>query len=248
MSVADLVQQCCQDRKAARLVINHQRDVATLYFRAGGVQHATLGKVQGEEVVYRTLAWEDGTFTLDLDIKAPATTITRSWSGLLMEGARRLDEGINGVDQDNGVDHNSKADQTWSTQSTELETPIMSQKLTELLKEFSQEVPGILACAVVGMDGLAIAEVIPGVKVKGDEFCSQVTLMIKMVDTTVTKLASGTVDEDLLSTENAYLMLRFLSGKAYFLAVSVDRKVANLGNLRLMSRVYSERLSKALPR
>jgi predicted regulator of Ras-like GTPase activity (Roadblock/LC7/MglB family) len=124
----------------------------------------------------------------------------------------------------------------------------MAQKLDEVLKEFGQEVPGLLTASVVGMDGLAVAEHITDNKVKGDEISSQLTLLIKLVDTSVSKTPGDYVEDNLLSTEKTYTMLRFLPGKDFFLAVMVERKVANLGNLRLMSRVYSERLVKALPR
>lgn len=124
----------------------------------------------------------------------------------------------------------------------------MAQKLDEVLKEFGQEVPGLLTASVVGMDGLAVAEYITDNKIKGDEISSQLTLMVKLVDTSVSKTPGDYVEDDLLSTEKTYTMLRFLPGKDFFLAVMVNRKVANLGNLRLMSRVYCERLAKALPR
>lgn len=236
MSLADLIQQSCQDRKVARLSIDHQGQKAVLYFGEGSVQHASLGEKQGEEVVFQALAWEDGTFTLDPDIEAPATTITRSWSGLLMEGAQRLDENLARANAENRL------------QANLLEESIMAQKLGEVLKEFVQEVPGLLTASVVGMDGLAVAEHITVSKVNSDAISSQLTLLIKLVDTSVTKSSTASVEEDLLTTQNSYMMLRFLPGKDFFLAVTVDRKVANLGNLRLMSRVYGDRLAKALPR
>lgn len=236
MSVADLIQQSCLDHKIARLDINHLGQIATLYFREGSVQHALLGKNQGEEVVYQMLAWEDGTFTLEADVEAPAKTISRSWSGLLMEGARRLDEGP------------AETNPIGSTQPNSTEETFMAQKLEDVLKEFGQEVPGLLTAAVVGMDGLAVAEFSTNNKANGEAVSSQLTLLLKLVDTTVGKTSPDNVEEDLLSTEKEYMMLRFLPGKEFFLAVTVDRKVSNLGNLRLMSRVYSERLTKVLPR
>jgi hypothetical protein len=41
--------------------------------------------------------------------------------------------------------------------------------------------------------------------------------------------------------------MRFLPGKEYYLSITTDRKTGNLGNLRLMSKMYTEQLSKAMP-
>jgi hypothetical protein len=43
-------------------------------------------------VIYEVLTWNDGAFQLDAGEKAPKKTVTRGWTGLLLEGARRLDE------------------------------------------------------------------------------------------------------------------------------------------------------------
>ena len=90
MAVADLIQHNCQDQKTAGLIIKHNNQKATLFFHAGNVQHATLGKLEGEEVIYEVLSWQEGTFILEIGQKPPIVTISRSWSGLLLKGAQRL--------------------------------------------------------------------------------------------------------------------------------------------------------------
>ena len=92
MAVADLVQHNCEDRKTAQLTINHYEEEAELFFKDGSVVHASLGDMQGEEVMYRILGWQEGTFALETGVEPPAISIQRNWSGLLIEGARRLDE------------------------------------------------------------------------------------------------------------------------------------------------------------
>jgi len=92
MTIADLIQHTCQDRKTARLKIQHHNQQATLYFMDGNVVHAALGDLAGEEVVYHILQWENGTFDLETGVKPPATTISHGWASLLMEGAQRIDE------------------------------------------------------------------------------------------------------------------------------------------------------------
>jgi predicted regulator of Ras-like GTPase activity (Roadblock/LC7/MglB family) len=93
MSVADLIQHNCQDRKTALLTVERNGKKAQIYFRDGGIVHATLGPVQGEEAVFQTLSWDDGKFVLEAGTLAPILTIQRNWSSLLLEGAKRADEG-----------------------------------------------------------------------------------------------------------------------------------------------------------
>jgi hypothetical protein len=40
----------------------------------------------------------------------------------------------------------------------------------------------------------------------------------------------------------------YLPNKQHFLGIIADRKTAILGNLRLMAKIYSERIAKAMPR
>lgn len=238
MSIADLIQHNGADRKTARLTIDHDGRQATLYFLDGNVVHAAMGRIQGEEVIYRILDWESGTFMLEPDETADSTTITRSWSSLLLEGARRLDEGLPPSDDLTG----SAADQT------ETEVNTMAQKMDDILKEMGGEVNGFLAAAVTGMDGLNIAQFTKNSKLNPDIIGAQMALLVKLVDTTMIKLGAGEAEDDLLTTENAYILFRFLPEKHYFLGIAADRKTASLGNLRLMSRTYAKRLSEAVPR
>ena len=73
-------------------------------------------------------------------------------------------------------------------------------------------------------------------------------LLFKLVNTSVDKLGAGNIQDFLLTTDKAYLLIRYLSDRNYFLGIAADRRKANLGNMRLYSRIFSERLSKAMPR
>ena len=123
----------------------------------------------------------------------------------------------------------------------------MPENMNEILQELREQVPGFISAAVVGMDGLGIAQH-AAAPVDVESINAQMTLLIKLVDTTVDKIDAGVVEDYLLTTEHAYLMIRFLEGNDYYLGVAADKNTVNLGNLRLNSRVYSKRLDKAMPR
>lgn len=93
MGVSDLIQHACQEGRAARLVVEDGGRRAEVYFDGGQVVHAQLGETEGEQAVFAILEWRSGSFTLEPEIQAPKRSIERSYAGLLLEGARRLDEG-----------------------------------------------------------------------------------------------------------------------------------------------------------
>jgi predicted regulator of Ras-like GTPase activity (Roadblock/LC7/MglB family) len=151
MSVADLIQHNCQDQKTARLDIEHNDQQAILFFHEGAVQHATMGKIQGEEVVYQILNWHQGEFTLEMDQEPPAVTINRSWSGLLLEGARRLDEStIESNINETPLDQEEKP-------MAKKRSEILADSLADLLRD-SSDIDGV---AIVGVDGLVYSANVP---------------------------------------------------------------------------------------
>jgi predicted regulator of Ras-like GTPase activity (Roadblock/LC7/MglB family) len=236
MAIADLIQINCQDRKSARLEIEHEGDSAAIYFSDGNVVHAVLGDASGEEVLFRILGWEQGTFDLETGAQSPATTIMSPWSGLLLEAARRLDEGTQ-------ANHEFEV-----TKEIFAEVNSMAPKFDDILKEMSGEITGFISCALVGMDGIPLAS---QARVKGvdqDIVAGQMTMLLKLADTSIEKIKAGQIEDDLVTTANAYLLMRFLPGKGFYLGVAADRKTGNLGNMRLISKTFAERLAKALPR
>ena len=236
MAIADLIQINCQDRKSARLEIEHDGDTAAIYIRDGNVVHAVLGDASGEEVLFHILEWEDGTFHLDTGVQSPATTITSPWSGLLLEAARRLDE------------ETQTNDPFESTKEIHAEVNSMAPKFDEILKEMSGEITGFAACALVGMDGINLASYTRAKGMDPDVISAQMTMLLKLVDTSIEKIKAGQIEDDLVTTANAYILMRFLPGKNYYVGIAADRKTGNLGNMRLISRTYADRLAKALPR
>lgn len=235
MALADLIQLNCLDQKTTRLKIEHMGQLAEVYFANGETVHAALGELQGEEVIYQILAWNGGTFTHENDVKPPTSTIKRSWSSLLLEGARRLDE------------QETSPLQTNVQQLEQPEGSKMAQKFDEILAELAGEITGYNASALVGIDGINVASNFNG-KLDPDVVSAHMTMLLKLVDGSTEKLGAGNLEDNLTTTEKAYILMRFLPGKQYYLSINADRKTGNLGNMRLISKMYTERLAKAMPR
>ena len=92
MNVVDLLQTFEVSRKSGIVHLSSRKDDAHIYFRDGKVVDASLGRLTGEEAVYRALIWNEGTFQVEFcKVDAPEV-IETSTQGLLMEGMRRVDE------------------------------------------------------------------------------------------------------------------------------------------------------------
>lgn len=234
LAAADLIQLNCVDQKIARLQIKHENQTAEIFFSGGQIVHAVSGAQKGEEVIYQVLGWSEGDFSLDNDIKSSEITIQRSWPSLLLEGARRLDE--NELTQTLvKIDH--------EPESKEIK---MAQKFEEILAELAGEVTGFRGSFLVGIDGINLASKFIG-DLDPELASAQMAMLLKLVSGSTDKLGAGNLEDNLTTTEKAYILMRFLPGKQYFLGISAERKSGNLGNMRLMSKLYTERLAKAMP-
>jgi DNA-binding response OmpR family regulator len=92
MGVVDLLQTFEVSRKTGVGKIGDGRREARIYFRDGKVVDAELGRLRGEEAVYRALIWNSGHFEVEFCPIDREDIIPTSTQGLLMEGMRRVDE------------------------------------------------------------------------------------------------------------------------------------------------------------
>ncbi len=92
MSILDLMQSLEMGQKSCKLTVRHASETCEIFFVGGQCKDARMGKLAGEEVVYRAVRWPTGEFEIDFSATAGGVTITRSTTGLLMEALRLLDE------------------------------------------------------------------------------------------------------------------------------------------------------------
>lgn len=147
LSVSDLIQLACQERKSSKLIVECKGRQAEIWFSKGEVIHASLDDQIGEEVVYQILSWENGKFSLEASGNAPETSIKRSWASLLLEGANRLDE--EKLNQKNlSKDKKNKK-----------ESPMNVKKMEEIVKGLQEDLSGGLVATDIfsSKDGQSLA-------------------------------------------------------------------------------------------
>ena len=93
MAVVDLIQTIEISRKSGVIHFVHPDGKrGAIYFRNGKVIDAELGRLTGEDAVYRLLVWSEGEFEVEFKNVRRKDVIELSSQGLLMEGMRRVDE------------------------------------------------------------------------------------------------------------------------------------------------------------
>jgi CheY-like chemotaxis protein len=92
MSIMDLMQSLEMGQKSCQLTIRRGEETAELFFTSGQCSDAKLGALEGEAAVFEAVRWPDGQFEIDFNAGSKRTTISRTTTGLLMEGLRLIDE------------------------------------------------------------------------------------------------------------------------------------------------------------
>jgi CheY-like chemotaxis protein len=94
MSMIDLMQSLEMGQKSCRLQVRRGSEQGELFFASGQCRDAKVGKVEGDDAVYKVVLWTDGDFEIDFNAAnaSARTTTTRSTTGLLMEVMRQMDE------------------------------------------------------------------------------------------------------------------------------------------------------------
>ena len=94
MSMIDLMQSLEMGQKSCRLVVRNNGIQGELYFAGGQCHDAKVGKVEGDDAVYKVVLWSAGDFEIDFNAAngSKRTTTTKNTTGLLMEAMRLMDE------------------------------------------------------------------------------------------------------------------------------------------------------------
>jgi response regulator RpfG family c-di-GMP phosphodiesterase len=94
MGLPDMVQVLFHGRKTGALRIHARDGSGEIHFFEGNVVNALWGELKGVDAFFAMLRLADGEFALDPAFKPTGRVIHESSEALLLEGMRRMDEGI----------------------------------------------------------------------------------------------------------------------------------------------------------
>lgn len=112
MSLAELIEFFCNQRKTGRLKIDYPRGHSVFFIKEGELVDAKVGSLSGPDAVYFSLTLPNAAFDFSPDVQATRRTIDQAWTQVVLEGLRRLDEGLSPTEAD--------AFGAWSPSETEL--------------------------------------------------------------------------------------------------------------------------------
>lgn len=94
LSLAELIEFFCNQRKTGRIEVKYPIAPASFYLQSGAVVHAEIGSLRGIEAVYFSLTQANASFTFNSAVEPPTQSINQPWTSVVLEGLRRMDEGI----------------------------------------------------------------------------------------------------------------------------------------------------------
>ncbi len=263
LSLATLVQMICTEQIQARLTVRHNDREAQIYFDDGNIVHMTLDDREGEEVIYELLTWENGTFELEKDVPPPAHTVTSSWSGLLLEGMRRLDEAHpptwDELEEMDGLGEDLLAElaaiapdlaEQLRQQEQEKEDDAMavrkrrSELLAEALSDLVTGSTDIEGGALVGVDGLVISANIPIATLDETIVGAAAASVAGLSKRSVEQLQRGSFEMSLIKGDRGYIIVSPVDERSVFVGITPAN--VNLGMVFVETREVVEELANIM--
>ena len=94
LSLSELIEFFCNQRKTGQLKVLYPQGPGHFYLQAGSVVDARIGVLRGIDAVYYALTLPNAKFEFGGASDSAERTINQPWTQVVLEGLRRLDEGI----------------------------------------------------------------------------------------------------------------------------------------------------------
>lgn len=118
-------------------------------------------------------------------------------------------------------------------------------KISQILRNFQNEISDLQATVVVGSDGLVIGELLRDSRVDMELVGAQMALLMTLVKRAATKLGA-TAQENLLATENGYLLTILLGDGQFLHGALIPKDGGSLGMTRLAMREFAPAIEQAI--
>ena len=94
LSLSELIEFFCNQRKTGQLKVLYPQGHGSFYLQAGSVVDARIGVLRGIDAVYFALTLPNAKFEFGGVDDPVERSINQPWTQVVLEGLRRLDEGI----------------------------------------------------------------------------------------------------------------------------------------------------------
>jgi hypothetical protein len=94
LSLSELIEFFCNQRKTGQLKVLYPQGPGVFHIQSGSVVDARIGVLRGIEAVYFALTLPNARFEFGGTSESTERTINQPWTQVVLEGLRRLDEGL----------------------------------------------------------------------------------------------------------------------------------------------------------
>lgn len=94
LSLSELIEFFCNQRKTGQLKVLYPQGHGFFYLQSGSVVDARIGVLRGIEAVHFALTLPNAQFEFGASPEPTERTINQPWTQVVLEGLRRLDEGV----------------------------------------------------------------------------------------------------------------------------------------------------------
>ena len=94
LSLSELIEFFCNQRKTGQLKVLYPQGHGYFFLQSGSVVDARIGILRGIDAVYYSLTLPSAKFEFSGAADSGERTINQPWTQVVLEGLRRLDEGI----------------------------------------------------------------------------------------------------------------------------------------------------------
>jgi CheY-like chemotaxis protein/predicted regulator of Ras-like GTPase activity (Roadblock/LC7/MglB family) len=196
----------------------------------------------GEDAFFEIVGWEGGGFEMrplskeERDTKGEVISL----SYLLLEGARRKDEGRLSE---------TAGEAAGKETQKESETPRKTiSAIKVVLEELTREIPNVIAAEVVCIDdGTPLVATSLDPSFDPEIAAAYFAEVVKINEKALEALKKGRrLEEVLLTTDEFYLVVRILPDTRFYLGLAIA-KDGNIGMARMVMKTYEKRFMETLP-
>ena len=100
LSLSELIEFFCNQRKTGRLKVDYALAPGVFFIKEGELVDAKIGALNGADAIYFALTLPSAAFDFSAQVQSSRRTINEPWTRVVLEGLRRIDEGLPASDQD----------------------------------------------------------------------------------------------------------------------------------------------------
>lgn len=94
LALSEMIEFFCNQRKTGRLKVDYALAPGVFFIKEGDLVDAKVGALNGAEAVFFALTLPSASFDFSAGMQSSRRTINDSWASVVLEGLRRIDEGI----------------------------------------------------------------------------------------------------------------------------------------------------------